>query len=291
MARSIAAGVVFVVACSRQPPPPAPPPPVVDAAPDVVTPVAIQDAAPPDLPPLEAASWLIDLGDAKKKLGVLAPPLGARTRRPLMIALHGGSDRPEWACNAWARIAGGFPILVCPRGIGGDSALAWSTPADTRARVKAAVDATKELYAKWINDEVPIVLVGFSMGATQAALLAQNDPKTYRRVALAESAYAPEPVMAFAKPWAEGGGERVIFLCTTPGCEGPYRNAAKNAAKQHVPARLNIAGTKDHGMWNDVVQSMKRDWGFLIEGAPGWEAAPKSEEEGLPGKTEVFEAK
>jgi hypothetical protein len=127
------------------------------------------------------------------------------------------------------------------------------------------------------------------MGATQAAQLAAAEPSIYPRVVLAESAYAPEPALAFAKPWAAGGGERAIFLCTTPGCEATYRGAARNVARRGVPARLNIAGTTEHGMWEAVVRSMRRDWPWMVEDASGWaDFVPPVEEAPLPGKTEVF---
>ena len=68
------------------------------------------------------------------------------------------------------------------------------------------------------------------------------------------------------------------------------RNAARNVARNHVPARMNIAGTNEHGMWNEVVRSMRRDWPWLVEGAAGWEAyVPPLEDTPLPGRTETFE--
>jgi pimeloyl-ACP methyl ester carboxylesterase len=155
--------------------------------------------------------------------------------------------------------------------------------------VERAVAETRRIFGAWVRTS-PIVLVGFSMGATQAALLAQREPRLYRRVGLAESAYAPEAAMSFAGPWAAGGGERAIFLCTTPGCAGPYRAAARNIARHGVPARLDLAGTTAHGMWDDVVRSMRRDWPWVVEGAEGWESyAPPAEAAPLPGKTESFE--
>ncbi len=225
------------------------------------------------------------------KVGVVAVPLGASRPRPIMIALHGGSDRPEWACNAWRGITAGYPVLVCPHGVGtNEASLAWSSPADTKLRVARAIAAAKAALGSWVLETSTVVLVGFSMGATQAALLARAEPQIYKRLVLAESAYAPEPAIAFAKPWAAGGGERAIFLCTTLGCEAPYRNAARNVARQGAPARLDIAGTNAHGMWDAVVQSMRRDWPWLVADAEGWEAyAPPVEAGALPGKTETFD--
>lgn len=225
------------------------------------------------------------------RAGVVSVPLGAHEPRPLMVALHGGSDRPEWACNAWRGITAAYAVLVCPHGVGtNEASLAWSSPTDTKQRIARAIDATKKVLGTWVKETRTIVLVGFSMGATQAALLARGEPQIYKRIVLAESAYAPEPAVAFAKPWASGGGERVIFLCTTGGCEAPYRNAARNVARQGAPARLDIAGTNAHGMWNAVVDSMRRDWPWLVEDAEGWEAyTPPVEETALPGKTETFD--
>jgi hypothetical protein len=302
-ARAVRSGFVLaalVVACSRHSPAPDPVVNARDASPATSTDARATPDASAAREPLAGFPWQIDLSDPPDagadgggkttKLGCVSVPLGAREPRPIMIALHGGSDRPEWACGAWRGITGAYPFLVCPHGVGSNEAsLAWSSPADTRARVARAIAETKRIFGSWVR-EAPIVLVGFSMGATQAALLAQSQPQIYRRVALAESAYAPEPAMEFARPWAAGGGERAIFLCTTAGCEAPYRKAAQNVARHGVPARLDIAGTNQHGMWEIVVRSMRRDWPWLVEGAEGWETyAPPVEGAPLPGRTETFD--
>lgn len=220
---------------------------------------------------------------------MVAVPLGAKEPRPLVVALHGGQDRPEWACAAWRVIAEEHAFVVCPRGPGTEAALGWSSPQDTKARVDRAVAATRATFGDWIA-EGPTVLVGFSMGATQAAFLAESDPVHYPRVVLAESSYAPEAAKAFSRRWAKGGGERAIFLCTTPGCPAIYRVAARNVARNHLPARLNDAKTTSHGMWVEVMQSMRRDWPWLVEALRGWEVYVAPSTPNLPGKTEVFTA-
>lgn len=262
---------------------------------DAASPV---DAAVSKAEILEGYPWQMDLDDIKEdggivkpKLGVLSVPLGAREPRPIMLALHGGSDRPEWACNAWRGVVNAYPFLVCPRGAGGnEQALGWIALADTKIRVARAIAATKKIFGKWIREDVPIVIAGFSMGGTQTALLAQSEPQVYRRVVLVESNYNLDPALAFARPWAQGGGERAIFGCTTGGCEVPYRKAAANVGAQKRPARLNIAPTRDHGLWEDVVRSLRRDWPWIVEETQGWETyEPPVEETTLPGRTERFD--
>ena len=289
-------------ACSsRHAPVPAPAP----ASEGGTSPAVASDASAPDAsakrPPLYGYAWQIELFDPPEseadagvkpaRIGYVSVPLGATEPRPIMVALHGGGDRPDWACGEWRGMTNGYPFMVCPRGPGGgDSHLGWLSPADTKARISRAIAATKKMFGSWVL-EGPMVLAGFSMGATQTALIARTDPQTYPRVAIVESAYAPEPAIAFAEPWAKGGGERAIFMCTTLGCEGTYRKAARNVAHQHVPARLNIAGTNQHGIWDEVVRSMRRDWPWVVEGAKGWEAYVPSPPDPSPqGKTESFPA-
>lgn len=302
---------VSAVACSRRAPPePARPAALAsstDGSTDAVA--SASDAAalptdvghPPDAAsqrePLAGHPWQIELfaegADGKKeKLGFLSVPLGAREARPIMIALHGGSDKPEWACGAWRGITEAYPFLVCPRGFGGnDNTLGWRTTADTSSRIARAVAATKAIFGDWVKVTRTVVIAGFSMGGSQAANLAKADPTTYERVVLSESAYAPEPVLSFPKAWAAGGGSRALFSCTTSGCEPTYRKAANLVAAHGRPARLNVAPTQAHGMWDLVVQSMRRDFPWIAEGAEGWEAYVPPDAGALPGKTELFAPK
>jgi dienelactone hydrolase len=255
------------------------------AAPSVV-------AGEPDAsaPPLAGFPELLELRDGKERLGFVSVPLGAREARPLMIALHGGSEKPELACSAWRRASEGYPFVVCPRGFGGNEArLGWRTSSDTAQRIARAVSAAKQIFGEKIRATSSIVLAGFSMGGSQVALVARDDPKTYRRVAVGDSAHDPQPALTFSRDWRKGGGERAVFLCSTSGCEPSFRKAARNAAHEKAPARLNIAATQVHGLSEPVADSMRRDWPWLVEGAEGWETFLAPGDASLPGKTESFD--
>src|SRR5690606_1646561 len=52
------------------------------------------------LAPLRAPSWLVALDVPGFGSANVAVPLGARSPRPLVIALHGDADRPEWPCGS-----------------------------------------------------------------------------------------------------------------------------------------------------------------------------------------------
>jgi pimeloyl-ACP methyl ester carboxylesterase len=209
-----------------------------------------------------------------------------------MIALHGGSETPNLpsVCPAWQAMTEGYPFVVCPRGFGGNArALGWRGAADTEERIRRAVDATKKTFGAWVKDTPTLVLAGFSMGGAQVALVAAEHPATYRRIVVGDTAHDPGPALQFSTAWLKGGGERAVFLCTTSGCEPSQRAAAKNVATRKGIARLNVAPTQVHGLSGAVVQSMRRDWWWLVEGTSGWETyVPPADPSSLPGRTESF---
>jgi pimeloyl-ACP methyl ester carboxylesterase len=302
--RRLALALAMLTGCSRPPPPSAttestdavlPLPPAAVASPPAPAPRELTGAPwqmeilDPPLDPFTPGAEPPDAAAAGTRIGVVSVPLGAREPRPIMVVLHGAGDRPEWECGSWRGITGAYPFLVCPRGVGTDAFLAWSSPADTKARIARAIAATRQMFRGWVQDTGAVVLVGFSMGSLQAGLLAQAEPKRYRRVVLVEGAFRPEAALAFGRPWARGGGERLILSCTTPGCAAPYRDAARNVAAQHVPARVNLAGTRAHGMFAEVVRSLRRDFPWLVAGAEGWDAfRPFDEDDPPQGRTERF---
>jgi len=296
--------VLFAVACASHAPaeraPPlgdwSPPPLVVSDASNASDGSDAQDGPDADAPgnageraPLGGFPEQLELLDGRDKVGVVSVPLGAREPRPIMIALHGGSEKPERACAAWRGITEAYPFVICPRGWGGnESRLGWRSASDTNQRIARAVAATKTTFGSWVEDTPSVVLAGFSMGGSQVALVARRDPQTYRRIVVGDSAHDPRPALGFARDWVTGGGERALFLCTTSGCEPSMRAAARNVARERAHARLNIAPTQVHALSERAVQSMRRDWAWLVEGAEGWERyAPPSE--ALPGKTEELD--
>jgi len=303
MALIASVALAFVAACSRSNPGrPRPQATSADGSTVAVTPISSHAAADSSVggqhverAPLASHPWIVELVEpgprhSPTKLGFVTVPLGAREARPVMIALHGSGDRPEWACGEWFGVVNAFPFIVCPRGTGSESALGWSHLADTRARIAKALTAARAIFDEWMA-QGPMVLAGFSRGAIQAALIAQEDPKTYPRVVLSESSFDPDSAIKFQQPWVNGGGQRLLLSCTTLGCEGPFRNAARNAAKLGASARVNIAGTSQHGIWDTVIQSISRDWPWLVQGAEGWNAyTPRATETPLPGRTIAFDS-
>jgi pimeloyl-ACP methyl ester carboxylesterase len=281
-----ATGVMLVVAaaaCTR-------PPTHAAGAPAAPSPAAeiVVDAGA-EREPLAGYPEIMELRDGAARLGVVSVPLGARAPRPIMIALHGGSDRPELACRGWRIATDAYPFVVCPHGWGGDEArLAWDSVADTQERIARAIAAVRNAFGDRVADTSTIVLAGFSMGACEVAKLAEAEPAVYRRIVIADAAHDPAPALRFARVWAAGGGERVMFMCTTSGCEPSMRAAAKKAAAAR-PARLVVAPTQVHAFSARAASSLRRDWAWLVDGADGWDRYAPPSDLSPEGRIEAYE--
>ncbi len=173
--------------------------------------------AAPHLAPLSANSWLVDLdvpGFASAKLAV---PVGAKQPRPIVIALHGVADRPEWACGAYRGIVGGNPFVLCPRGVkrkdlsASEDRYTFASADDTARELRAALTALKHEYGMYVAAG-PVSLGGFEVGADRAAQIALREPSFFSRLVLVAPSKEAWP-SSLASLFGRQGGELVLFGC------------------------------------------------------------------------------
>lgn len=227
------------------------------------------ESSPRTLAPL-GGEWL-EKHTTDKGVAFVSVPNGAREPRPMVVALHGGGDRPEWACGEWRGVTTAYAFIVCPQGTGSVGAFFWSSPKQVADAVDAGIATVRKQYPGYVLDG-PVVLVGFSAGAIQAALLAQGQGSRFSRIVLAEGAYETTREPGFAAAFARSGGKRVLLGCTTHGiCEPSFRSALSHLKRAGVEARLNHSGNQGHGLNARSTWSLRQDWSWFVEGLQGWE--------------------
>ena len=228
------------------------------------------DAGPSrELPPLEAPSWMVPLhvegfGDA-----MLAVPIGTRTREPLIVAMHGNFDRPEWSCGSWRAVAGPSPFILCLRG----SARRDAPPSDPRwtydgvepakRELRAALSAVRAVYGERLAD-APMVFAGFSLGAILGVSIVSSEPGFGRAVLVEGGHDAWTP--ARAQQFHARGGTRVMFVCSQAGCLGPASHAAKVVQAGGAAARVVDAGRHGHSYDGEVADATRREWSWITGG-------------------------
>jgi hypothetical protein len=232
---------------------------------------------PKKLPPLAAESWLIELKVEGFELASVTVPVGATEPRPILIALHGAGDRPEWQCGTWRAISDNRGFVVCPRGIAhpGFPASAprytWKDSAATSLELRAALRALKARFGDYVAPG-PVVLTGFSLGAAHAVPLLRQEPSFFSRVALVEGGTQGWSA-TLGTTFAAHGGKRVMFVCTQPACKPGALAAQRLTERGGALAELVDAGNLGHVLDGRAAAAIKPRFQWLVEGDPRWKSA------------------
>ncbi len=283
-ARPSCLALVLVAACTSRPEPPPPgasaaslsPPPPSPVAPEGPGPgPAGAPSAPRALLAPTAGEWLQDLDDAEgKRVAKFSPPLGATEPRPLVVALHGGGDAPEYACGEWRGSFGPYPFIVCPYGAKvGKNMYGWRGGAEARQAAEHAIEALVAKFPQHVDARDP-VLTGFSLGAMTAPSALGAPGRVAFPAAILVEGYAKD-FDAWPKRMEAGGLRRVLFVDSQGG------NAARGKAAVHalergtgVRARSIFVGHLGHGFFPKTVEGVRQGLAELLGGLPGWETYP-----------------
>jgi predicted esterase len=245
---------------------------VVCLASFVASDLARADAAPSSPPPAEpqplpaiSGGWLQAEGD----LGFVAPPIGATDRRPVVVAVHGMGDRPEWECGAWRAVFGPRPFILCPRGRPWQVNFAWRSSDHVRQSIDAILDAAVARFGAHV-DRTHSVYVGFSQGAIMGARALRGETSLFSYAIFQEGfddALAGRPL---GDALAKSGITRVLFGCSQGGCTTKRVPLRAALTRVGIDARVNDAGPRGHTIDEVVVRSVRRDIPWLLGGDDLW---------------------
>lgn len=236
-------------------------PAVVRAEPKTNT--ELEASIEPKLAPL-TGEWMEKQGDM-----TFTPPIGATEARPLIVALHGAGDCPEWSCAEWRDITRAYALVACPHGGPFGKAYAWTSVAEIEERALAAEADARAKYGPYV-DPGPPLLVAFSQGARLASILARKHPEHWPVVVLLEGGY-DETKWAFGPAFAKGG-KRILFACSTYDCAKGYADGARSTTAAKVDARVADLGNLGHHMGPSVRDGMRAQLRWVIRDDERWEA-------------------
>lgn len=253
---------IFLLACRTSAPNPEEPPP----------PVAVE-AGTTALPPTEGP-WLQKLYDAQGVLVAdVSPPLGATDPRPVVVALHGGGDAPEFACGEWRGTFGPWPFILCPYGVKvAKSLYGWGAGSQARAAAERALVAFAARYPDHADLRDP-VLTGFSRGAMVAPSALAAGGRIFPAAILVEG--HTSDFARSARAAAKGGLSRLLFVDSQGG------NAARARADVAVMDRVGgvhsrsvYVGSLGHGFFPKTAEGVRSGLAELLRDLPGWTRYP-----------------
>jgi poly(3-hydroxybutyrate) depolymerase len=227
---------------------------------------------PPAKPPLPALKGqaTVALPVPGFRDAVVSLPLGTTTKRPIVLALHGNFDRPEWQCDVWRGIIGERAFVLCPRGIPRRDVpqnldrWEYGSQKATQQELAAAVAALQARYAEYVA-EGSVLFTGFSLGAILGARIVQAEPLKYPQAVLIEGGEKGWTLGA-ARKFAEGGGRRVLFVCAQAGCTNRTKSAVRSLERAGVEARVASAGNVGHTYGGEVSKVIVENWDWVTAG-------------------------
>lgn len=191
-------------------------------------------------------------------------PAGSE-RRPVVIALHGNFDRPEWMCAAWSTFVGDRAFVLCPRGIQrSDAPDRYELPIAARL-VREITAAREALVARYPGrvDEGPDVYVGFSQGAHRIARMAEGDPERYPMIQLVEGGAM---LWRESTRYARSSG-RAALVCAVRWCERRATALAERLERGHASARHERIPAAHHEL-DVMAPAIQRTFDWLVSDDP-----------------------
>jgi predicted esterase len=198
---------------------------------------------------------------------IVAVPLGARQLRPILVALHGNFDRPEWQCETWRDITKAYPFILCPRGIPRrDVPAKWdrweySSTDKTDHELEAGLAALREHFAEYIAPG-PVLFTGFSLGAILGVGILKRHPGQFGPVVFTEG--GNEGWSASTVPL------RVLFACGQADCIPKSKATGKIIERSGGEAQVVSGGNVGHMYDGPVAEAVARKWEWLIAGDERW---------------------
>jgi predicted esterase len=226
------------------------------------------------LPPLTAGAALTPLVVQNHRDAIVSLPVGATERRPLVLALHGNFDRPEWQCAVWRDVTRGYPFILCPRGVPRRDApqsldrWTYGKSGDVRREIDAALAALRDRFGDYIAPG-PIIYIGFSLGAILGVGIVAGDAERFPRAVLIEGGQSGW-TQTRAKSYAASGGRRVLFACGQKSCQAEAKGTERLLGRAGVETRSVYGGEVGHAYDGPVADEVARAWPWLVRDDPRW---------------------
>jgi hypothetical protein len=211
------------------------------------------------LPALTATAWLVPLPIAGFGEAKVAVPLGAQRARPLLIAIHGEVDRPEWQCGSYRGITHGRSFILCPA--------APPSAEESPRELRGAISALKQRFGAHLA-RGPVVLAALGPGVERALSLALEEPSFFSHLVLVNGSLA-RLTPAFATRYGQAGGKRVLVVCSPGGCDPDSDIRVQSLRPPGVESRL-IVPPKGQGLDADVASAIEKQWSWLVASDPRW---------------------
>jgi hypothetical protein len=226
-------------------------------------------SAKPSLSPLGSASWLSPLAAPGFAAAQLALPLGARSPRPLLVALHGDDDRPEWLCGSYHHVVRSRAFVLCPTGVARGDRFTVGSTLVTKNELRALLPALKARYGPYLA-KGSVVLAALGPSVPQAFEMALEEPSFFSRLVLVDGSLEGL-TLGVAQRFATAGGKSVLVVCSAGSpCRAGAAERLRALERAGVETRL-LAPEKGSGLDGEVTALLAKEWPRFVREEPRWQ--------------------
>lgn len=220
---------------------------------------------------LASADPIIELPVAKRRAAIVSLPLGATTRKPVLVAAHGRDDYPQPLCEMFRGIVEGRAFVLCPTGVPSsvlEGAFTYDSPDALHAEIYDALAALRARFPEHVDDG-PVVYAGFSLGSFQGVRVVSKDPDKTPRVILIEGGHDPWED-GLIETFADGGGLRVLFVSGQDVHDQRSQRIARALTEAGIGAKTVHAEGAGHVYTGPVREQIAAAFDWVVEGDERW---------------------
>lgn len=220
------------------------------------------------LPPLAASGWLVPLEVTEFGPALVSLPLGARTPRPVLVAVHGDAGRPEWECGSYRHVTRSKAFVLCPRGVArSDQRFTLGTAADTARELRQGLPALKARFGPHVAAGA-VVLAGLGPSVEHVIELALKEPSFFSYLLLVDGSTRRFDLPAMAR-FGQAGGRRVLVVCGESGCDADAELRLAALRPAGVATRV-VRAERGHGLNAEMVARLQVEFPWLITEDSRW---------------------
>lgn len=215
--------------------------------------------------PATPPNGLVDLPVPGYGNAIVSVPQGARGPKPVMVAGHGRSMGPGICEHFRNEVVGDRGFILCPRGT------PWEKGGFTHGKelpeeIDAGLAALRARFGLLV-DPGPMIYVGYSQSGYLASAVMSRSPTRFPRGIVIEAGGGG---FFDVKPFARGGGQRVLFACGQASCSKAAALVATSFLRAGVASDVHYAPGAGHVYFGKVGDGIKARWRWLVEGDPRW---------------------
>lgn len=187
--------------------------------------------------------------------------------KPILVALHGSFDQPEWHLETWYPLFQKHAFLLCTRGIKRvdspqDPAFFRYVYREIEPELLLGMKLLQNKFSSQISSG-PMMYLGFSQGAILGVPFLVKHAEQFPKAILIEG--GTRWTLDMAKTYAKRGGKKILFACGQQSCHRRALASAETLQKVGIDVKVVYAAGMGHTYVDEVAHQIQEKLPWFLE--------------------------